>query len=167
MVSVVKWNFGRYNHQTILPLYSSSQNVISRGFPIFGSFCELLRNVVTETLAEAAANCQVSSNRILIGTISRPSCPFICVKLVIHNVTCGFRLVSFTAQNLISQGLPIFGSFCKPLRNVVTETFAEPSANWEVSSNRILTGRPSCSFMCAKLVIHYLMYGFRPVSFTC
>ena len=102
--------------------------MISRGLPIFGSFCELLRNVVTETFAEAVANCQVSSNRILIGTISRLSCPFICVKLVIH-------------ENLISQGLLIFGSFCKPLRNPVTETFAEPSANWEVSSNRILTGR--------------------------
>ena len=80
-----------------------------------------------------------------------------CVKLVIHDVTWGFRLVSFTAQNLASRGLPIFGSFCKPLRNVVTETFAEPAANWEVSSNRILTGRPSGSFINVKLVIHYLM----------
>ena len=120
-------------------------------------------NVVTETFAEAAANCKVSSNRILIGTISRPSCPFtVCVKLVIHDVTRGVRLVSFTAQNLISRGLPIFGSFCKSLTNVVTETFAEPSANWEVSSDPILTGRPSGSFTNVKLVIHYLMYGFRP-----
>ena len=69
--------------------------MISRGLSIFRSFCKLLRNVVTKTFAEPAANCQVSSNRILIGTISRPSCPFICVKLVIHDVTCGFRLVSF------------------------------------------------------------------------
>ena len=85
-----------------------------------------------------------------------------------HHVTRGFRLVSFTAQNLISRGLPIFGSFCKPLRNVVTETSAEPSANWEVSSNRILTGRPSGSFLNVKLVvIHYLMYCFPPVSSTC
>ena len=103
-----------------------------------------------------------------MGTISGPSCPFICAKLVIHDVTCGFRLVSFTAQNLISRGLPDFGSFCKPPRNVVTETFAEPSANWEVSSNRILTDRPSGSFINVKLVIHYyLMYGFPPVSSTC
>ena len=58
--------------------------------------------------------------------------------------------------------LPVFGSFCKLLKNVVTETFAEPSANWEVSSNRILTGRPSGSFINVKLVIHYLMYSFRP-----
>ena len=81
--------------------------------------------------------------------ICRDSCgpPYLCVKLVIHDLTCGFRLVSFTAQNLISRGLPIFGSFCKPLRNVVTETIAEHSANWEVSSNRILTGRPSGSFI--------------------
>ena len=141
--------------------------MISRGLPIFGGFCKLLRNVVTETFAEAAANCQVSSNRILIGTITRPSCPFICVKLVTHDVTCGFRLLSFTAQNLISRGLPISGSFCKPLRNVVTETFAEPSAKWEVSPNRILTGRQSGSLINVKLVIHYLMYGFRPVSSTC
>ena len=42
---------------------------------------------------------------------------------------------------------PIFGSFCKLLRNVVTETFAEPSENLEVSSNRILTGGPSLSFL--------------------
>ena len=56
-----------------------------------------------------------------------------------------------------------FGSSWKWLRNVVTETFAEPSANWEVSSNRILTGRPSGFFINVKLVIHYLMYGFRPV----
>ena len=60
---------------------------------------------------------------------------------MIHDVTCGFRLVSFTAQNLISRGLLIFGRFCKPPRNVVTETSAEPSANWEVSSNRSLTGQ--------------------------
>ena len=80
-----------------------------------------------------------------------------CVKLVIHDVTCSFRLFSFTAQNLVSRGRPIFGSFCKPLRNVVTETFAEPAANWEVSSNRILTGRPSGSYINVKLVIHYLM----------
>ena len=77
-----------------------------------------------------------------------------CVKLVIHDVTCGFRLTSFTAQNLVSGGLPIFGSFCKPLRNVVTETFAEPAANWEVSSNRILTGRPSGSFMNVFIFIY-------------
>ena len=51
----------------------------------------------------------------------------------------------------------MFGSFCKLLRNVVTETFAEPAANWEVSSNRILTGRPTGSFINVKLVIHYLM----------
>ena len=142
--------------------------MILRGLSFFRSFCKLLRNVVTETFAEPAANWQVSSNRILIGTISRLSCPFMCVKLVIHDVTCGFRLVSFTAQNLVSGGLPIFGSFCKPLRNVVTETFAEPAANWEVSSNRILTGTPSGSFINVKLVIHYLMmYGFRAFSSTC
>ena len=58
---------------------------------------------------------------------------------------------------MISRGLPIFGSFCKPLRNVVTEIFAEPSGNWEVSSNRILTGRPLGSFINVKLVIHYLI----------
>ena len=87
-----------------------------------------------------------------------------CVKLVIHDVTCGFRLVSFTAQNLVSRGLLIFGSFCKPLRNVVTETFAEPAANWEVSSNRSLTCRSSGSFINVKLVTHYLMYGFRTFS---
>ena len=57
LVSLVKSNFGRYNHQTILLLYSTRQNVISRGLPIFGSFCKLLRNVVTEIFAEAAANC--------------------------------------------------------------------------------------------------------------
>ena len=141
--------------------------MISRGLSIFRSFCKLLRNVVTETFAETAANCYVSSNRILTGTITGPSCPFICVKLVIHDVTCGFRIVSFTAQNLVSRGLPIFGSFCKPLKNVVTETLAEPSANWEVSSNRILTSRPSDPFINVKLVIHYLMYGFRPFNSTC
>ena len=138
--------------------------MISRGISFFRSFRKLLGNVVTETFAEPAANWQVSSNRMLTDTIRRQSCPFACVKLVIHDVTCGFRLVNFTAQNLISRGLPIFGSFCKPLRNVVTETIAEPSANWQVSSTRILTGRPSGSFINVKLVIHYLMYGFRPFS---
>ena len=88
-----------------------------------------------------------------------------CVKLVIHDVTCGFRLVSFTAQNLVSRGLPIFGSFCKPLRNVVTETTAEPDANWEVSSNRILTGGPSGSFINVKLVIHYFGVRFPTFQF--
>ena len=57
LVSLVKSDFGRYNHYTILLLYSTRQNVISRGLLIFGSFCSLLRNVVTETFAEAAANC--------------------------------------------------------------------------------------------------------------
>ena len=61
----------------------------------------------------------------------------------------------------------MFERFCKPLRNVATETFAESSANWEVSSNRILSGRPLGYFTNVKLVIHYLMYGFQPVSSTC
>ena len=95
---------------------STRKNVISRGLQIFRSFCRPLRNVVTETLAEPSENWEVSSNRILTGTISRPSCPFICVKLVIHDLTCGFRPVCSTRQNVISRGLPIFGSFCKPLR---------------------------------------------------
>ena len=73
------------------------------------------------------------------------------MELVIHDVTCSFRLVSCTAQNLVSRGLPIFGTFCKPLRNVVIETFAEPAANWEDSSNRILTVRPLGSFINVKL----------------
>ena len=60
----------------------------------------------------------------------------LCVKLVIHYLTCGFRPVISTDQNVTSRGPPIFGSFCKLLRNVVTETFAE---NWEVPSNQILT----------------------------
>ena len=76
------------------------------------------------------------SNQILTGTISRPSCFIICVELVIHDFTCGFRPVISTRQNVISQGLPIFGTFCKPLRNVVTETSAEPSANWEVRDSK-------------------------------
>ena len=78
--------------------------------------------------------------------------------MVIYDVRCGFPLVSFTTQNLVSQGLPIFRSFCKLLKNAVTETFAKPSANWEVSLNRILTVRPSGSFKSVKLVIHYYYY---------
>ena len=91
----------------------------------------------------------------------------LCV--VIQYLTCGFRLVSSTRQNVMSRGLPIFGSFCRPLRNFETETFAEPSENWEVASNRILTGtisRPSCPFICVKLVIYDLTCGFRPVCTT-
>ena len=102
---------------------------------------------------------------MLTATISRPCCFFVCVKLLIHYLTYGFRPVISTCQNLLSRGLPILGSFYKLLRNVVTETFAESSENWEVSSNRILTGRSS--FITVKLVIHYMMYGFRPVSSTC
>ena len=146
---------------------STAQNVISRGLPIFGSFCKLLRNPVTEIFAEPSESWEVSSNRILTGTISRLSCCFMCAKLVIKYLMCCFRLVSSTAQNVISRGLPIFGSFCKLLRNVVTETFAEPFENWKVSSKQILTGGPSRSSINVKLVIHYLMYGFRPVSSTC
>ena len=89
------------------------------------------------------------------GIISGPSCSFMCVKVVIQYLTCGFRLVNSTRQNVMSRGLPILGSFCRPLRNVVTETFAEPSEIWEVSSNRILAGtisRPSCPFICVKLL---------------
>ena len=43
---------------------------------------------------------------------------------------CGFRLVSSTRHNVVSRGLPVFESFCKLLRNVVTETFVEPSENF-------------------------------------
>ena len=68
-----------------------------------------------------------------------------------------FPTCQFYRSKSVSRGFPIFGSFCKPLRNVVTETFAEPAANWEVSSNRILTGRPLGSFINVKLVIHYLI----------
>ena len=35
--------------------------------------------------------------------------------------SCGFRLVSFTAQNVTAPDLPILGSFCKHLRNFVTK----------------------------------------------
>ena len=100
---------------------STRQNVISRGLPIFGSFCNLLRNVA-DILAEPAENWKVSSSRILTGG---PSRSFINVKLVIHYLMYGFRLVSSTPQNVISRGLPVFEIFCKLLRNVVTETFAE------------------------------------------
>ena len=146
---------------------SARQNVVSRGLPIFGSFCKPLGNIVTETFAEPSANWEISSNRILTGTIRGSSCSFLCVQLVIRDLTCGFRPVISTCQNVILRGVSIFGSFCKLLRNVVTETFAEPSESWEVSSNRILTGRPSGSFINVKLVIHYLMYGFRHFSSTC
>ena len=144
---------------------STRQNVISRGLSIFGSFCKLLRNVVTEIFVEPYENWEVSSNRILTGTISRPSCFFMCAKLVIQYLMCGFRLVSSTCQNVISRGLPIFGSFCKLLRNIVTETFVEPSENWEVSSNRILTGGPPRSFINVKLVIHYFDVRFLTCQF--
>ena len=100
---------------------STGQNVMSQGIPIFGSFCRPLRNVVTETFAEPSENWEVSSNRILTGTISRPSCPFISVKLVIQDLTCGFRPVCTTRQNAISRGLPIFKSFYKPPRNFATK----------------------------------------------
>ena len=143
------------------PVISTRQNVISRGLPIFGSFCKPLRNVVTETFAEPSANWE-----ILTGTIRGSSCSFICVKLVMHYLTCGLRPVISTCQNVISRGLPIFGSFCKPLRNVATEKYAEPSENWEFSSNRILTSRPSGSFINVKLVIHYLMNRFHTFSST-
>ena len=142
-------------------------NVISRGLPIFGSFCKLLRNVVTEIFAEPSENWEVLANRILTGTISRPSCSFMCAKSVIQYLMCGFRLVSSAPQNVISRDLPIFGCFCNLLSNVVTETLAEPSENWEVSSNRIWTGELSSSSINVKLVIHYLMYSFRPVSSIC
>ena len=49
---------------------------------------------------------------------------------MIHYLTCGFRPVISTSQIVISRGIPIFGSFCKPLRNIVAETFAEPSENF-------------------------------------
>ena len=62
-------------------------------------------------------------------------------KLVIQCWMCGFQLVSSTRQNAISPGILIFGSFCKLLKNVVTEIIAEPSENWEVSSNQILKGQ--------------------------
>ena len=135
--------------------------MISRGLPIFESFCKLLRNVVTETFAEAAVKSNI--DRYNQWTIL----PLYMCQISDSWLTCGFRLVSFTAQNLTSQSLPIFGSFCKLLRNVVTETFAEPSANREVSSNQILTGRQSGSFINVKLVIHCLMYGFRWRFPTC
>ena len=71
----------------------------------------------------------------------------LCVKLMIHYLTFGFRSVISTRQNVISWGIPIFGSFCKLLRNAVTETFSEPSENLEISSNRSLTGRQTILFL--------------------
>ena len=152
------------------PVSSTRQNMISRGLPIFERFCKPLSNVVTETFAKPSENWEISSNRILPGTISTPSYCFICIKLMIHYLTCGFRPVSSTRQNVISQDLPVFRRFCKPLGNAVTETFAEPTKNRKISSNRVLTGRislPSRPFINSKLVINYLRYGFRPVSSTC
>ena len=108
---------------------------------MFKTLCKPLRNFVTETFTEPSKNWKVPSNRILTGRISGQSRSFICVKLVICYLMCGFRPVSSSCQNVISRVLPIFGSFCKPLRNVVTETSAEFSENWEVSSNQILKGR--------------------------
>ena len=149
------------------PVISTCQNVISRGLPIFGSLCKPLRNLLTEAFAEPAANWEVLSNRTLTVMICGSSCSFICAKLVIHYLTCGFRPVISTRQNVVSRGLPVFTSFCKSLRNVVTETYPEPSENWEVSSNRILTGRQSGFIINVKLLIHYLMKGFRPFSSIC
>ena len=118
------------------PVISTHENVISGGLPLFESFCKPLRNVVTETFAKPSANWKVSSNRILTGTIrGSSSYSFICVKLLIHYLTCGFQPVISTRQNVISRGSPVFGSFYKSLRNVVKETFPEPSENWEVLSN--------------------------------
>ena len=145
-LSLVISNFDRYNMQAILLLYvcQISDPIFDvrflncqfypskcdiQGLPIFGSFCKLLKNVVTEIPAKPSKNWEVSSNRILTATVGRPSCSSMCAKLVIQYLMCGFRLVSSTRQNVISRGLPVFGSFCKLLRNVVTETFAEPSEN--------------------------------------
>ena len=106
-------------------------------------------------------SCSFMCVRFLIGTVSRLSCSFMSVRLVIQYYV-RFPTRQFYRSKCDITRLPVFGSFCKLLRNVVTETFAEPSANWEVSSNRILTGRPLGSFINVKLVIHYLMYSFRP-----
>ena len=116
------------------------QNVISRGLPIFGSFCKLQRNVVTEIFAEPSENWEVSSDRILTATISKPSRSLMYAKLVIQYLMCVFRLASSSRQSVISRGLPIFRSFCKLLKNVVTETFAGPSENWEVFQIEFLIG---------------------------
>ena len=97
-----------------------------------------------------------------------PTCEFyLSISDVIKPPNLLSEFVISNCKNVISRGLPIFRRFCKSPRNVVTETFAEPSGNWEVSSNRILTGRIrglSRSFICVKLVIHYLTHGVRPVS---
>ena len=109
--------------------------MISRGLPILGSFCKPLKHLPNLLQIE-------NFDRYMIRG---SSCSFICVKLVIHYLTCGFGPVISTRQNVISRGLLIFGSFCTPPKNVAAEAFAEPSENWEVSSNRILTGRLSGS----------------------
>ena len=108
-----------------------------------------------EHLLNLLQGVKVSSNPILISTISRPSLPIHMCQISDSWCDVRFPTSQFYRSKLVSPGLPVFGSFCKPLRNVVTETFAEPSANWEVSSDRILTGRPSGSFINVKLVIHY------------
>ena len=90
---------------------------------------------------------------------------FMCAKLVIQYLMGGFRLVSSTCQNVISRGLLIYGSFCKLLRNVVTETFGKPSENWEVSSDRLLTGGPSRSFMKCQISVSLFEVQFPTCQF--
>ena len=132
--------------------------------PSFRKFLQTAEECCNRNFAKPSANWEVSSNQILTGNIHESSCSFICLKLVIYYLTYGFRPVISTRQNVISRGLSIFGSFCRPLRNVVAETFADHFENWEVSSNRILTGRPCGSFINVKLVIHYLIYTVSDFS---
>ena len=121
---------------------STPLNVISRGLPIFGSFCRPLRNVITETIVEPSENWEVSSNRILTGTISRPSCPFVGVKLVIQGLTCNFQAICSTRQNVISRGLPIFGSFSKPLENYTSPVSVKIYGDYNMVLAQINAKRP-------------------------
>ena len=144
---------------------STRQTMISRGLPIFGRFLQTAEECCSRNICETC--CKLVS--LVKSNFDRYNIQTILLLYVCQISDSIFDVQFPTCQFYLSKcdimRLPVFGSFCKLLGNVVTETFAEPSENLGslVKSNfdrRFL-------YINVKLVIHYLMYGFRPVSSTC
>ena len=113
------------------------------------------------------------TNRILTGKISRSSCSIICVGSVIHYLKCGFRpSCHFYLSKCDITRCPKFGKFLQTAEECCTRKICRTFCKLRslVSANRILTGTicgSSCSFICVKLAIHYMMYSFQPFCSTC
>ena len=181
LLSVVKSNFDRYNQQTNLLLYMCqiSDPLFDVWFPTFHFYqskCDITRppNFRKFLLTtEECCNRNIYRTFCKWGSLVESNLDrydrWIILLLYICQISDSLFDVWFPTCHFYPSkcGItrsPNFRKFLQTAKKCCNKNFA---ANWEISSNWILTSRPSGSFINVKLVIHYLMYGFQPFSSTC